>query len=71
VGNAASGQFHLDVYGELVAVAGVAAEMLCRVDRRNWPRWRGSVEHVERVSREPETESGRHAGRAATTRNPR
>jgi GH15 family glucan-1,4-alpha-glucosidase len=54
VGNAASGQFQLDVYGEVLAVAGVAAEKLGRVDPRNWPRWRAFVEHVERVWREPD-----------------
>ena len=31
----------------VVAVTGVAAEKLGRVDPRNWPRWRASVEHVE------------------------
>jgi GH15 family glucan-1,4-alpha-glucosidase len=54
VGNAASGQFQLDVYGEVVAVAGVAAEKLGRVEPRYWPRWRGFAEHVERVWREPD-----------------
>jgi GH15 family glucan-1,4-alpha-glucosidase len=54
VGNAASGQFQLDVYGEVLAVAGVAAEKLGRVDPRNWPRFRAFVEHVERVWREPD-----------------
>jgi GH15 family glucan-1,4-alpha-glucosidase len=54
VGNAASGQFQLDVYGEVVAVAGVAAEKLGRIEQRNWPRWRAFVEHVERVWRQPD-----------------
>jgi GH15 family glucan-1,4-alpha-glucosidase len=54
VGNAASGQFQLDVYGEVVGVAGVAAEKLGRADPRNWPRWLAVVEYVERVWREPD-----------------
>jgi GH15 family glucan-1,4-alpha-glucosidase len=54
VGNAASGQFQLDVYGEVIGVAGVVAEKLGRVDPRTWPRWLALVEHVERVWREPD-----------------
>ncbi len=54
VGNAASGQFQLDVYGELVGVVHVAADKLDRIDPRNWPRFRAFVEHVERIWREPD-----------------
>jgi GH15 family glucan-1,4-alpha-glucosidase len=54
VGNAASGQFQLDVYGEVTGVAWVAAQKLGRVDPRDWPRSRGVVEHVEKVWREPD-----------------
>jgi GH15 family glucan-1,4-alpha-glucosidase len=54
VGNAASGQFQLDVYGEVVGVAGVAVEKLGRLDPRNWARSLALVEHVERVWREPD-----------------
>ena len=52
VGNAASGQFQLDVYGEVVGVAGVAVEELGRLDPRDWARSRG----------------GRRAGRASLAR---
>jgi GH15 family glucan-1,4-alpha-glucosidase len=54
VGNAASDQFQLDVYGEVLGVAGIAAEKIGRVEPRDWPRWRAVVEHVERVWREPD-----------------
>ncbi len=54
VGNAASGQFQLDVYGEVLGVAGVVAEKLGRLEPGNWPRWRAVVEYVERVWREPD-----------------
>jgi GH15 family glucan-1,4-alpha-glucosidase len=54
VGNAASGQFQLDVYGEVVGVAGVAVEELGRLDPRNWARSLAVVEQVERVWREPD-----------------
>jgi GH15 family glucan-1,4-alpha-glucosidase len=54
VGNAASGQFQLDVYGEVMGVAYVTAEHLGRVDPRAWPRSRAMIEHVERVLREPD-----------------
>jgi GH15 family glucan-1,4-alpha-glucosidase len=54
VGNAASGQFQLDVYGEVVGVVHVAADKLGRIDPPNWPRSRAFVEHVERVWREPD-----------------
>ena len=54
VGNAASGQFQLDVYGEVVGVAGVAVEKLGRPDPRDLARSLALVEHVERVWREPD-----------------
>jgi GH15 family glucan-1,4-alpha-glucosidase len=54
IGNAASGQFQLDVYGEVVGVASVAAERLGGVDARLWPRWRALVDHVERIWQEPD-----------------
>src|SRR5262249_17833865 len=54
VGNAASEQFQLDVYGELFEVAYIAATRLGRVEPRAWPRWKGVVEHVERVWRTPD-----------------
>jgi GH15 family glucan-1,4-alpha-glucosidase len=54
VGNAASEQFQLDVYGEVAAVMFIGAEVLGRVEARLWPRWRAIVEHVETVWREPD-----------------
>ena len=54
VGNAASEQFQLDVYGEVVGVGFIAAEQLGGIEPRHWPRWRGLVEHVEKVWREPD-----------------
>jgi GH15 family glucan-1,4-alpha-glucosidase len=54
VGNAASGQFQLDVYGEVVGVAGVAVEELGRLDPRDLARSLAVVEQVERVWREPD-----------------
>jgi GH15 family glucan-1,4-alpha-glucosidase len=54
VGNAASEQFQLDVYGEVAAVMFIGAERLGRVERRLWPRWRAVIEHVETVWRRPD-----------------
>src|SRR5207248_4189830 len=47
VGNAASEQFQLDVYGEVLGVSYLGVQLLGRVERRFWPRWRRVVEHVE------------------------
>ncbi len=54
IGNAASEQFQLDVYGEVMGVAFLALERLGEVERRFWPRWRKIVEHVETIWREPD-----------------
>jgi GH15 family glucan-1,4-alpha-glucosidase len=54
VGNAASEQFQLDVYGEVIGVAFVGVEALGRIEERLWPRWRTVVEHVETIWREPD-----------------
>jgi GH15 family glucan-1,4-alpha-glucosidase len=54
IGNAASGQFQLDVYGEVAGVMFVGAEMLGRIEPRLWPRWRAIVQHVETIWREPD-----------------
>jgi GH15 family glucan-1,4-alpha-glucosidase len=54
VGNAASEQFQLDVYGEVVHVGFLGAERLGRVEPRLWPRWRAVIEHVETIWREPD-----------------
>src|SRR5918994_2142728 len=54
VGNAASEQFQLDVYGEVVGVMFTGAETLGRIEEGLWPRWRAVVEHVETIWRNPD-----------------
>ncbi len=54
VGNAASEQFQLDVYGEVAAVTALGAEALGQVEARLWPRWRAIVEYVGTIWREPD-----------------
>jgi GH15 family glucan-1,4-alpha-glucosidase len=54
VGNAASEQFQLDVYGEVIAAAFAAVDHLGHVEERLWPRWRAIVDYVETVWREPD-----------------
>jgi GH15 family glucan-1,4-alpha-glucosidase len=54
VGNAASEQFQLDVYGEVAAVMFLGAEKLGRIEPRLWPRWRAIVTYVETIWREPD-----------------
>jgi GH15 family glucan-1,4-alpha-glucosidase len=54
VGNAASEQFQLDVYGEVIGVMSIGAELLGRIERPLWPRWRAVVEHVETIWRHPD-----------------
>jgi GH15 family glucan-1,4-alpha-glucosidase len=54
VGNAASEQFQLDVYGEVAAVMFLGAEALGRIEPRFWPRWRAVIEHVETIWRQPD-----------------
>jgi len=54
VGNAASEQFQLDVYGEVASVMFIGTEAVGRIERRLWPRWRAVIEHVETVWREPD-----------------
>jgi GH15 family glucan-1,4-alpha-glucosidase len=54
IGNAASEQFQLDVYGEVAGVMFIGAEMLGRIEPRLWPRWRAVIEHVETIWREPD-----------------
>jgi GH15 family glucan-1,4-alpha-glucosidase len=54
VGNAASEQFQLDVYGEVAAVMFLGTERLGRIERRLWPRWRAIIEHVESIWRDPD-----------------
>jgi GH15 family glucan-1,4-alpha-glucosidase len=54
VGNAASEQFQLDVYGEVAAVMYLGAEVIGHIDRSLWPRWRAIAEHVETIWRNPD-----------------
>ena len=54
IGNLASEQFQLDVYGEVVGVMFIGAELLGRIEPRLWPRWRANVEHVETIWRQPD-----------------
>ena len=54
VGNAASEQFQLDVYGEVADLMFISAERLGIIDRRLWPRWRAVIEHVETIWRLPD-----------------
>jgi GH15 family glucan-1,4-alpha-glucosidase len=54
VGNAASEQYQLDVYGEVIGVAFTAAERLGEVQERYAPRWRALVDYVGEIWREPD-----------------
>jgi GH15 family glucan-1,4-alpha-glucosidase len=54
VGNAASEQFQLDVYGEVAGVMAIAAGMQGSLEQRLWPRWRGLAEYVETIWRRPD-----------------
>jgi GH15 family glucan-1,4-alpha-glucosidase len=54
VGNAASGQFQLDVYGEVCGVLAIGAEALGKMEQRFWSRWLGLIEHVESIWRLPD-----------------
>jgi GH15 family glucan-1,4-alpha-glucosidase len=55
IGNAASEQFQLDVYGEIADVVFVASEHLGRPpDPRDRPRFERFLEHVEAVWEEPD-----------------
>ena len=54
VGNAASEQFQLDVYGEVIGVLAIGVEAIGEVDERLWTRWRGVVEYLETIWRLPD-----------------
>jgi GH15 family glucan-1,4-alpha-glucosidase len=54
IGNAASEQFQLDVFGEVMGVAFLGAMVQGHVEERLWPRWRKVVDHVATVWREPD-----------------
>ncbi len=55
IGNAASEQFQLDVYGEVVGAAHAVLERLGQAfEPRFAPRWRALVDRVEGIWREPD-----------------
>jgi GH15 family glucan-1,4-alpha-glucosidase len=54
IGNAASEQFQLDVYGEVLGVAYIGVQALGGIEEGMWPRWRPIIEHVETIWREPD-----------------
>jgi GH15 family glucan-1,4-alpha-glucosidase len=54
IGNAASEQFQLDVYGEVLGVGFLGTTVLGRIEKQFWPRWRTVVEHVETIWRQPD-----------------
>jgi GH15 family glucan-1,4-alpha-glucosidase len=54
IGNAASEQFQLDVYGEVIGAAYLGAQAIGGIEPRYWPRWRAAVEHVETIWRQPD-----------------
>ncbi len=54
IGTAASEQFQLDVYGEVLGAAYLGAQAIGNVEWPLWPRWRAAIEHVERIWREPD-----------------
>ena len=54
VGNAASEQFQLDVYGEVAGVMFLGTQAIGEIEERLWPRWRAVIEHVEKIWRQPD-----------------
>ncbi|HYY99948.1 MAG TPA: glycoside hydrolase family 15 protein [Candidatus Binatia bacterium] len=54
VGNAAAGQFQLDVYGELLGVAWAAVTHIGRLPRQRWNQLRKLMDYLETVWREPD-----------------
>jgi GH15 family glucan-1,4-alpha-glucosidase len=54
IGNAASEQFQLDVYGEVAGVMYTSTEALGTIEKRLWPRWRAVIEHAETIWRQPD-----------------
>ena len=54
IGNAASEQFQLDVYGEVAAVMFIGAEARGTIETRLWPRWRAVIEHMETIWPRPD-----------------
>jgi GH15 family glucan-1,4-alpha-glucosidase len=54
IGNAASEQFQLDVYGEVVAVAYLGIEVTGHIEPELWPRWEAAIAYVEKIWHEPD-----------------
>jgi GH15 family glucan-1,4-alpha-glucosidase len=55
IGNAASEQFQLDVYGEVAIALALATDLAgAAPDPHRWPRWVQVVEHVAEVWRRPD-----------------
>ncbi|WP_081691099.1 glycoside hydrolase family 15 protein [Conexibacter woesei] len=54
IGNAASEQFQLDVFGEAFAVAAIGIDLTGEIERDLWPRWCAIVEHVAGVWQQPD-----------------
>jgi GH15 family glucan-1,4-alpha-glucosidase len=54
IGNAAAGQFQLDVYGELLGVAWAAVTQIGRFPRQRWNQLRKLMDYLETVWREPD-----------------
>jgi GH15 family glucan-1,4-alpha-glucosidase len=52
IGNAASEQFQLDVFGELTIAIHMGSEL--GLEMPDWERWCGVVDYVERIWREPD-----------------
>ena len=54
IGNAASEQFQLDVYGEVLGVGFLGSTIIGGIEEHYWPRWRAIVEHVETIWHKPD-----------------
>ena len=54
IGNAASEQFQLDVYGEVLGVGFLGTKVVGRIEKELWPRWRTIVEYVETIWPQPD-----------------
>jgi GH15 family glucan-1,4-alpha-glucosidase len=54
VGNAASEQFQLDVYGELMEGLFAAAQAMPDIKPAHWPRLRKFIEYVEKIWHKPD-----------------
>jgi GH15 family glucan-1,4-alpha-glucosidase len=54
VGNAAAGQFQLDVYGEVVGVGWAVAMAVGRLSARHWRQLRRLTDHLQTVWRDPD-----------------